>query len=218
MDENIKQEINLPDIIPIFPLDGVVMFPNTYLPLNIFEPRYLKMIDKAISSKSRLVGMIQPKNLNETDNNNTLYKVGCAGKIVKFEETVDKRYLITLEGKSRFDLISENINDKNFREASICWKNFSEDLDKNVKLTDFSTLKIILKKYFKSQNIRANMDEIDSFNDHNFVDQITMICPLANNEKQLLLETKSFTKRKELLQAILDTHVSEANFKDISKH
>ena len=215
---NIKQEMNLPDIIPIFPLDGVVMFPNTYLPLNIFEPRYLKMIDKAISSKSRLVGMIQPKNLNETDNKNTLYKVGCAGKIIKFEETVDKRYLITLEGKSRFDLISENINDKNFREANICWKNFSEDLDENVKLMDFSTLKIILKKYLKAQNITANMDEIDSFNDHNFVDQITMICPLANNEKQLLLETKSFTKRKELLQAILDTHISEANFKDISKH
>ena len=218
MDENIKKEINLPDIIPIFPLDGVVMFPNTYLPLNIFEPRYLKMIDKAISSKSRLVGMIQPKNLNETDNKNSLYTVGCAGKIIKFEETVDKRYLITLEGKSRFNLISDNINDKNFREANICWKNFSEDLDENVKLTDFSTLKIILKKYFKAQNIKANMDEIDSFNDHNFVDQITMICPLANNEKQLLLETKSSTKRKELLQAILDTHVSEANFKDISKH
>ena len=218
MDKNIKKEINLPNIIPIFPLDGVVMFPNTYLPLNIFEPRYLKMIDKAISSKSRLVGMIQPKNLNETDNKNSLYTVGCAGKIIKFEETVDKRYLITLEGKSRFNLISENINDKNFREAKICWKNFSEDLDENVKLTDFSTLKNILKKYLKAQNIRANMDEIDSFNDHNFVDQITMICPLANNEKQLLLETKCFTKRKELLQAILDTHVSEANFKDISKH
>ena len=218
MHENNKQEINLPDIIPIYPLDGVVMFPNTYLPLNIFEPRYLKMIDKAISSKSRLVGMIPPKNLNETDNKNSLYTVGCAGKIIKFEETVDKRYLITLEGKSRFNLISESINDKNFIEANICWKNYSEDLDDNVKLTDFSTLKIILKKYLKVQNIRANMDEIDSFNDHNFVDQITMICPLANNEKQLLLETKSFTKRKELLQAILDTHVNEANLKDISKH
>ena len=196
MDENFKQEINLPDIIPIFPLDGVVMFPNTYLPLNIFEPRYLKMIDKAISSKSRLVGMIQPKNLNETDNKNSLYTVGCAGKIIKFEETVDKRYLITLEGKSRFNLISENINDKNFREAKICWKNFSEDLDENVKLTDFSTLKNILKKYLKAQNIKANMDEIDSFNDHNFVDQITMICPLANNEKQLLLETNPLQKEK----------------------
>ena len=126
MDKNIKKEINLPDIIPIFPLDGVVMFPNTYLPLNIFEPRYLKMIDKAISSKSRLVGMIQPKNLNETDNKNSLYTVGCAGKIIKFEETVDKRYLITLEGKSRFNLISENINDKNFREANICWNNLHE--------------------------------------------------------------------------------------------
>ena len=96
MDENIKQEINLPDIIPIFPLDGVVMFPNTYLPLNIFEPRYLKMIDHAISNENRLIGMIQPKNSNESEKN-LFYRVGCAGKIIKFEETEDNRYLITLK-------------------------------------------------------------------------------------------------------------------------
>ena len=83
---------NFPEIIPIFPLKGVVMFPDTYLPLNIFEPRYLEMINKAISSKSRLVGMIQPNSSSD----NELYDVGCAGKIIKFEETTDKRYLITL--------------------------------------------------------------------------------------------------------------------------
>ena len=218
MANNKKQEINLPDVIPIFPLEGVVMFPDTYLPLNIFENRYLKMIDKVISTENRLIGMIQPKKLKESEKKNTFYQVGCAGKIIKFEETEDNRYLITLKGLSRFNLISEKITDHEYREANISWENFSKDLDLNDKSLNFSTLKATLKKYFKSKNIRANMDAIDTFNDYNFVDQITMICPLANNEKQLLLETSSISKRSKLLQSILDSYVSEANISDINKH
>ena len=218
MVDNLKQEIKLPSIIPIFPLKGVVMFPDTYLPLNIFESRYLKMIDKAISNENRLIGMIQPKDLNESHNEHSFYRVGCAGKIIKFEETDDNRYLITLKGLSRFNLISEKTNDNKFREANIDWGNFSKDLNTDVKSSDFSTLKTTLKKYFKSKNIRANMNAIDTFNDYNFVDQITMICPLANNEKQLLLETTSISKREKLLQTILDSYISEENISDLSKH
>ena len=218
MADNFKQQINLPDTIPIFPLKGVVMFPDTYLPLNIFEPRYLKMIDHAISNENRLIGIIQPKNSKESDDKFTLYKVGCAGKIIKFEETDDNRYLITLKGLSRFNLISEKTNNKNFKEGNVDWENFTNDLNINKNSIDFSTLKTTLKKYFKSKNIRANMDAIDTFNDYNFVDQITMICPLANNEKQLLLETTSILKREKLLQTILDSYVSEENISDISKH
>ena len=218
MVDNTKQEINLPNTIPIFPLKGVVMFPDTYLPLNIFEQRYLKMIDHAISNENRLIGMIQPKNSNESEENSSFYSVGCAGKIIKFEETEDNRYLITLKGLSRFNLLSETTNDKNFMEANIDWENFSKDLNINEISSDFSTLKTALKKYFKSKNIRANMDAIDTFNDYNFVDQITMICPFENNEKQLLLETTSILKREKLLQTILDSYISEENIADISKH
>ena len=218
MVDNLKQEISLPNTIPIFPLNGVVMFPDTYLPLNIFEPRYLKMIDHAISNEHRLIGMIQPKNSNESDKKSLFYRVGCAGKIIKFEETDDNRYLITLKGLSRFNLVSEKTNDKNFREADINWENFSKDLDITSNSFDFSTLKITLKKYFKSKNIRANMDAIDTFNDYNFVDQITMICPFESNEKQLLLETTSILKREKLLQTILDSYITEENISDISKH
>ena len=218
MVDNLKQEISLPNTIPIFPLNGVVMFPDTYLPLNIFEPRYLKMIDHAISNEHRLIGMIQPKNSNESDKKSLFYRVGCAGKIIKFEETDDNRYLITLRGLSRFNLVSEKTNDKNFREANINWENFKKDLDITSKSSDFSTLKITLKKYFKSKNIRANMDAIDTFNDYNFVDQITMICPFENNEKQLLLETTSILKRERLLQTILDSYITEENISDASKH
>ena len=218
MIDNFKKEIELPEIIPLFPLKGVVMFPNTYLPLNIFEPRYLKMMDQAISNENRLVGMIQPKSPKDTDDKLSFFSVGCAGKIVKFEETEDNRYLITLKGLSRFNLISEKINDNNFREGNIGWENFTEDLKINVKSSDFDTLKTTLKKYFKLKKIRANMNAIDDFNDYNFADQITMICPLANNEKQLLLETSSILKRKKLLQTILDSYLSEENISNISKH
>ena len=218
MADNLKKEIKLPNTIPIFPLKGVVMFPDTYLPLNIFEPRYLKMIDQAISNKNRLIGMIQPKNSNEKDDKQNFYSVGCAGKIIKFEETDDNRYLITLKGLMRFNLISEKINDQKFREANINWENFSKDLDININSSDLRTLKITLKKYFQIKNIRANMDAIDTFNDYNFADQITMICPLENNEKQLLLETTSILKRNKLLQTILDSYVSEENISDINKH
>ena len=218
MVDNFKKEIKLPDIIPIFPLKGVVMFPDTYLPLNIFEPRYLKMIDQAISNENRLIGMIQQKNSNKNDDESIFYRVGCAGKIMKFEETNDNRYLITLRGLSRFNLISEKTNDYDFREANIDWENFSKDLKINVKSSDFGNLKTTLKTYFKSKNIRANVDAIDTFNYYNFVDQITMICPLANNEKQLLLETTSISKREKLLQTILDSYVSEEYISDISKH
>ena len=218
MVDDFEKEINLPNIIPIFPLEGVVMFPDTYLPLNIFETRYLKMIDNAISNENRLIGMIQPKKSNNSDEKSAFYRVGCAGKIIKFEETDDKRYLITLKGLSRFNLISEKTNNKNFKEGNVDWENFTNDLNINKKSIDFITLKTTLKKYFKSKNIRADMDAIDTFNDYNFVDQIAMICPLANNEKQLLLETTSISKREKLLQTILDSYISEEHISDVSKH
>ncbi len=214
MNMNNNSNNNFPDLIPVFPLEGVVMFPDTYLPLNIFEPRYLEMINKAISSKSRLVGMIQPNNLN----GNKLYDVGCAGKIIKFEETTDKRYLITLKGLSRFELISEKTNRKNFREAQVKWDKYREDLkNKDVK-EKFTNLKASLKEYFKIKNIKVNFEVIDKCNDFNFVDQITMICPLAFEEKQLLLETISISKRGNLLKSIIESYASEENISQVVKH
>ncbi len=211
---NNKFDNGLPELLPVFPLEGVLMFPDTYLPLNIFETRYLEMINKAISSKNRLVGMIQPNNSNQ----NKLYNVGCAGKIIKFEETEDKRYLITLKGLSRFELISEKTNRKNFKEAQIKWDRFSQDLEKQNINENFTSLKLSLKKYFKIKNIKVNFEVIDKCNDYNFVDQITMICPLAFEEKQLLLETISISKRGDLLQSIIESYASEENISQIVKH
>tara|TARA_B100000989_G_C19512946_1_gene460087 strand:+ start:735 stop:1379 length:645 start_codon:yes stop_codon:yes gene_type:complete len=212
INNNINKE--LPELIPVFPLEGVVMFPDTYLPLNIFETRYIEMINKAISSKSRLVGMIQPNNSEQ----NKLYDVGCAGRIIKFEETGDKRYLITLKGLSRFELISEKTNGKKFKEAQIKWDRYSQDLKKQNINEKFTSLKSSLKKYFKIKNIKVNFEVINNCNDYNFVDQITMICPLAFEEKQLLLETISISKRGDLLQSIIESYATEENISQIVKH
>jgi uncharacterized protein len=207
----------LPKQIPIFPLHGVVMFPNTYLPLNIFEPRYLKMIDKALASDDRLIGIIQQKEVNNKLGAN-LQKVGCAGKIIKFEEVESSRYLITLKGLSRFNLIKEKTNDYSFKVAEIDYSDFVKDLQKEQVKEGLSNLKLTLKKYFQVKDIRVNTEIIDACKDYNLADQITMICPLDVEEKQLLLETLSITKRNALLLSIIESYTSEANISDVIKH
>ena len=209
---------NLPQTMPVFPLESAVMFPNTYLPLNIFEPRYLKMIDYSMSQKNRLIGMIQPKKSTDKNKNVDLYNVGCAGRIIKFEETEDSRYLITLKGVSRFNLLSDITNKDNFREANVNWNQFIEDLNQEGSKDSFVSLKKVLKGFFKLKKMKVNMEIIEACNDYNFVDQITMICPLALEEKQLLLETKSITKRNNLLRSIIESYSSQQNISNTIKH
>ena len=194
------------------------MFPNTYLPLNIFEPRYLKMIDKALASDNRLIGMIQPRGINNNNLDKSLHDVGCVGKIIKFEEVENSRYLITLKGLNRFNLIKEITNDDNFKVAEIDWSFFIEDLEEEKIKEGFSNLKLALKKYFEVKDIKVNNEIIDLCKDYNLVDQITMICPLASEEKQLLLETLSITKRNALLLSMIESYTSEANISDVIKH
>lgn len=209
---------NLPQIMPVFPLQGAVMFPNTYLPLNIFEPRYLKMIDYSMSQKNRLIGMIQPKISRDKNENVDLYNVGCAGRIIKFEETEDSRYLITLKGVSRFNLLSDITNKENFREAKVNWNEFTEDLNEKGSNDSFVSLKKVLKDFLRLKKMKVNMEIIEACNDYNFVDQITMICPLILEEKQLLLETKPITKRNNLLRSIIESYSSEQNITNTVKH
>ena len=207
----------LPNQIPIFPLSGVVLFPNTYLPLNIFEPRYLKMIDEALVTDTRLIGMIQPK-VDKEKSHTSFHKVGCAGKIIKFEEVGDSRYLITLKGISRFNLIKEKTNDDNFKVAEINSNNFVQDFQKEKVIEGLSNLKLALKKYFQVKDISVNTKIIDACKDYNLADQIAMICPLESEEKQLLLETLSITKRNALLLSMIESYTSEANISEVIKH
>ena len=196
---------NLPNKIPIFPLTGVIMFPNTYLPLNIFEDRYIKMLNNALASEHRLIGMIQPIHSNKNNNDIIFHKIGCAGKIIDFKETKDNTFLITLEGLSRFNLVSEKTNQDNFKVAEVEWDNFENDCGQKEKNITHGSLKEALKRYFSVKNIKVNMDSIDTFNERNLADQLAMICPLSSEEKQLLLETNSLARRNKLLLSMIES-------------
>ena len=209
---------NLPNKIPIFPLTGVIMFPSTYLPLNIFEDRYIKMFNKALASEHKLIGMIQPIFSNKKNNDISFYDIGCAGKIINFEETKDNRYLITLQGLSRFNLISEKTNQDNFKMAEVEWKNFDEDFREKEINISHGNLKEALKRYFHLKKIRVNMDSIDTINEYNLADQLAMICPLSPEEKQLLLETVSLARRNKLLLSMIESSISELDSSDVIKH
>ena len=191
---------NFPEIIPIFPLKGVVMFPDTYLPLNIFEPRYLEMINKAISSKSRLVGMIQPNNSDE----NKLYDVGCAGRISSFSETDDGRVMITLSGTTRFRRLDDHEVEDGYRRAQVSWADFESDLTPVTDTIQRDHLVSVLHDYFKIKGFTADWDQLDECEDERLVTTLSMICPFDVPEKQALLEAASLPDRTQLLIAILE--------------
>ena len=179
--------------IPIFPLNGAIMFPNTNLPLNIFEERYIDMVDYTLS-KNKIIGMIQHKT------NNELYEIGCYGKITAFNETPDKRYIINLEGKSCFKLIREVDSDHKFRLFEI---ETIEDYNNN-KLSDKLKTELInfYKKYNEIKNINLGFDEIVQLNILDLLKLIVMVSPFDVNIKQLCLEIKSNT---ELYESVLST-------------
>ena len=179
--------------IPIFPLNGAILFPKTNLPLNIFEERYIEMIDYSLSS-DRFIGMVQQKK------NNELYSVGCYGKITIFNETSDKKYLINLEGISCFKIIKEIDTGRKFRICEI--KIF--DSFNNTNLQDGLKLKIldIFKKYNKVKNINLSFDDISKLNIVDLLKFIVMVSPFDVSVKQMFLELKS---NKELYENILST-------------
>ena len=177
--------------IPIFPLNGAIMFPNTNLPLNIFEERYIDMVNYSLSN-NKIIGMIQHKA------NNELYDVGCYGKITAFNETPDKRYIINLEGKSCFKLIREVNSDHKFR---LCEIEVFEDYNNN-KLSDKLKIELInfYKKYNEIKNINLSFHEISQLNIIDLLKLIVMVSPFDTNIKQLCLEIKSNT---ELYESVL---------------
>ena len=171
--------------IPVFPLNGAIMFPNTNLPLNIFEERYIDMVDYSLSN-NKIIGMIQQKA------NNELYDVGCYGKITVFNETPDKRYFINLEGKDCFKIIREVNSDYKFR---LCEIKIFEDYN-NDKLSDDLKIELInfYKKYNEIKNINLGFDDVAQLNIVDLLKLIVMVSPFDTNIKQLCLEIKSKTE------------------------
>ena len=209
--------------IPIFPLEGVIIFPQSFLPLNIFEKRYLNMIDDCLKTDSRLIGVIQPLTTVKKDLNSFKNIVGCYGKIIKFEETDKKTYLISLKGLSRFRIETSYLTKKGYIISKISEKDFANDknkinYDKNFKYSTSNDLKTLLKSYLKTKNLSSNWDYINSTSNFELVNQLSMICPFSKQEKQMLLESNSINDRYILLLSILQNATILYDKKTTLKH
>ena len=198
----------LPNKIPIFPLSDFIFFPNTNVPLNIFEPRYIEMVNDSMKG-SRLIGMVQPKK-NLKNSLDQLYDIGCLGKITSFNETGDGRYLIVLNGLSRFKIIKEIKNEKPYRECEISFNDFQDDIKINNEEIKFSDLKLIfkdLKNLFDKRGYSINWNELKKQSLEQTINALAMASPFSLEEKQTLLETKNLNFRKEKLEEILKTYI-----------
>ena len=206
-----KSNNNLPKKIPIFPLSNFIIFPKTTVPLNIFEPRYIQMVDDSMKS-NRLIGMIQPRKTGDLKKPD-LHKIGCVGKITSFNETDDGRYLIVLNGICRYEITEELTSDKLYRECDVNFNKFESDLDldskkQEIKFSDLSEIFSNLKKLFEQQGYQINWNDLKKQSLDQTINTLSMASPFTLEEKQILLETKNLIDRKKKLEEILATYTN----------
>ena len=202
--------INLPDTLPVFPLSNFIFFPDTSAPLNVFEPRYIQMIDESIKT-NRMIGMAQPKGLVNPKKPD-LFKVGCLGKISNFNETDDGRYVIVLNGITRFNFVEEIDSGKLFREFKINYTGFEYDVNNKEVEINFSDINLIfnnLKKIFEKQGYIINWNELEKQSLDQTINTLSMAAPFSKEEKQMLLEAKNIKLRKQKLEQIIKLYNSD---------
>ena len=202
-----KEIVNLPSRIPVFPLSNFIIFPDTMVPLNIFEPRYIQMIDDCMKS-DRIIGMIQPK--NNSGKVPELYNIGCAGKITSFNETNDGRYLIVINGISRLKIVKEINSEKLYRKFDVSFTEYNKDTNTNPTEIKFSDLELIfknLKSLFKTRGYSVNWKELEQQSLDQTINTLSMASPFSLEEKQVLLESVDLKTRKQKLEEILNTYL-----------
>ena len=199
---------NLPKILPIFPLSNFIIFPKTTVPLNIFEPRYIDMVNDSMNS-DKLIGMIQPKKTGNDLVVPELHNIGCLGKIISFKETEDKRYLIELKGLIRFEITREIETDKKYRQYEVDFKRFNHDLSNKTEQLKFSDLELIfkdLRTLFEKRGFIINWKELEKQSLDETLNALAMASPFSLEEKQVLLEAESLSIRKNKIAEILSTY------------
>ena len=199
---------NLPTKLPVFPLSNFIIFPKTTVPLNIFEPRYIDMINDSMQS-DKLIGMIQPKNSLDKKNRPELYEIGCAGKITSFNETQDGRFLIELKGLTRFKNVKEIETEKKYRILEVSYKNFYQDLINEKEDIKFSDLELIfkdLKTLFEKRGFIINWKALEKQSLDETINALAMASPFTLEEKQILLEAENLDLRKNKIAEILKTY------------
>lgn len=194
-----------PDIIPIFPLGGALLLPRARLPLHIFEPRYLQMVEDCIKTEGRIIGMVQPNVVPGRDGPG-LQTIGCAGRISQFSETEDGRYMITLAGVSRFRVVDEVEGFAPYRRCSVSWDGFDQDMLSAEKDSAFDRAGFLktLTRYFEVQGLSADWDTLKEADDELLVNSLSMMLEFEPEDKQALLEAPSLSTRRETLITLIE--------------
>ncbi|MCA3443218.1 MAG: LON peptidase substrate-binding domain-containing protein [Rhodobacter sp.] len=203
---------DLPDTIPVFPLPGALLLPRARLPLHIFEPRYLQMVDDALKTRHRLIGMIQPREVPAAAEKR-LHAIGCAGRLTGFSETEDGRYMITLSGLSRFRVLQEVQGFAPYRRCQVDWAPFARDLggaenDAGFRRTEFMAG---LKRYFEAMELSTDWGSLKGADEELLINSLSMLCPFAPEDKQALLEAPSLTTRRETLVTLIEFALRRGN-------
>ena len=195
-----------PKVIPVFPLSGVIYFPKTNLPLNIFEERYLNLVNDAFN-RDKLMGMVQSQ-----ISRNEVYRIGCLGKISDFQKSKDGRILINLTGITRFKILEEIKNNKLYREFKVDYKNFELDLKNTIVNQNTERLMEKVKIFFKRNGLLLNWKEFEKLDETQQINTLSMISPVTNGEKQKLLEALTIEDKIKTLEDIVNFYLHEVNF------
>ena len=197
---------DLPDEIPLFPLPGALLLPRGRLPLNIFEPRYLAMLDDTLKTRHRLIGMVQPIETESSAGQENLYSVGCAGRLVGFNETEDGRYRVTLAGISRFHIASTETGFTPYAKAKVDWSGFARDLGKPETDPEFDRKNFLaaLGRFFRATGMNSDWESLEKAEDELLINSLSMMFPFEAEDKQALLESPSLTDRRKTLSALME--------------
>lgn len=213
-----RARYRLPELLPIFPLGDALLLPGCRLPLTIFEPRYLQMVEDALSG-DRLIGMIQPVGEESEDHDPPIEQVGCAGRIASMKEVDDGRYQVHLIGISRFEVAREIYTDKLYRIVEPTWKRFAADLRAHREATiDREELVANLRAYFDARGLEANWRAIDESGNEELVNSLAMVCPFDSTEKQALLEARNLEERSRLVIALMNMAVLHGDMSSSTLH
>ncbi len=199
-----KSAPDLPDTIPVFPLPGALLLPRARLPLHIFEPRYLAMLDDVLKTPARLIGMIQP--YDAPGSAGKLHSIGCAGRVTAFSETEDGRYMITLSGMSRFRVGKEIEGFTPYRRCEVDWAGFDRDLGPVEKDAGFDrdAFMKVLNRFFRDQGLSTDWDSLREAEDELLINSLSMLCPFEPEDRQALLEAPSLSTRRETLVTLIE--------------
>jgi Lon protease-like protein len=203
---------DLPDTLPVFPLPGALLLPRARLPLHIFEPRYLAMLDDCLKTRHRLIGMVQPVPNEDA----ALHRIGCAGRVTQFSETEDGRYMITLSGVSRFRLLREEQGFQSYRKCLVDWQDFDRDLGLHEHDADFERAEFLtlLKRYFDAQSLSTDWDALKEADDEMLINSLAMLLELQVEDKQALLEAKKLSERRAILTTLLEFSLLSGDAED----